>query len=81
LGRAFKGEAGRAQVLGATAITAIVVIALGGRFVLPALGALAAVMLMAVWLMRRLGGLTGDVYGAAIELAEVTALTLSTTVA
>ena len=28
--------------------------------------------LLAFWLMRRLGGLTGDVYGAAIELAEVT---------
>jgi len=81
LGRAFKGEAGRAQLLGATAIAAVVVIALGGRFVLPALGALAAALLLASWLMRRLGGLTGDVYGAAIELAEVTALTLSTAAA
>jgi adenosylcobinamide-GDP ribazoletransferase len=78
LGRSFNGEAGRGQVLGATAIAAVVMIALGGRFVLPALGALAAALVLAFWVVRRLGGLTGDVYGAAVEVAEVTALVVAT---
>ena len=36
----------------------------------------AAVLAFAFWLHRRLGGLTGDVYGAAIELGEVVMLVL-----
>jgi cobalamin synthase len=34
------------------------------------------VLAFAYWLHRRLGGLTGDVYGAAIELGEVVMLFL-----
>jgi adenosylcobinamide-GDP ribazoletransferase len=74
LGRAFSGQAGAWQVVGAT-VTAIAVLAgLGGRLILPALAALVVVLLLAVALGRRLGGLTGDAYGAAIELGEVTVL-------
>jgi adenosylcobinamide-GDP ribazoletransferase len=53
--------------------------ALGPRFFVPAAGALAAASLLALWLRRHLGGLTGDVYGAVIELAEVVTLSLVAT--
>jgi adenosylcobinamide-GDP ribazoletransferase len=77
LGRAFRGEAGRVQVGIASAIAVVVVAALGWRFALPALGGVVVVLLFGLWLRRRLGGLTGDVYGAAIELGEVTTLILA----
>jgi adenosylcobinamide-GDP ribazoletransferase len=76
-GRAFNGEAGARQVVGATAILALVLVALGPRLCIPAAGALAAASLFALWLRRRLGGLTGDVYGASIELAEVVMLVVA----
>src|SRR5436190_2947137 len=75
-GRAFSGEAGRAQAGVATAIAAVVVAVLGAPLVLPTLGTAAVVLGFAFWLHRRLGGMTGDVYGAAIELGEVTMLIL-----
>src|SRR6185295_11982497 len=74
LGRAFNGEAGRVQVAAATAIAVVVVGVLGPGLILPALGTAAIVFGFAFWLHRRLGGLTGDVYGAAIELGEVAML-------
>jgi adenosylcobinamide-GDP ribazoletransferase len=76
LGRAFSGEAGRVQAGLATGITAVVVAVLGPPLILPALGTAAAVLAFAFWLHRRLGGMTGDVYGAAIELGEVVMLFL-----
>ncbi|HEY7371821.1 MAG TPA: adenosylcobinamide-GDP ribazoletransferase [Polyangia bacterium] len=76
LGRAFSGEAGRVQAGLATGIAAVVVVVLGPPLILPALGAAAAVLAFAFWLHRRLGGMTGDVYGAAIELGEVAMLFL-----
>jgi adenosylcobinamide-GDP ribazoletransferase len=75
-GRAFNGEARAWQVAGATVIVAIALAALGTRLIVPAAGALAAASLFALWLRRRLGGLTGDVYGASIELGEVVMLAL-----
>ena len=54
----------------------MVVAVLGTPLILPALGTTAAVLAFAFWLHRRLGGLTGDVYGAAIELGEVVMLVL-----
>jgi adenosylcobinamide-GDP ribazoletransferase len=76
-GRAFSGRAGWRQVAGATVIVGLVLGALGARLLVPAAGALVASSLFALWLRGRLGGLTGDVYGAAIELAEVTMLVIA----
>ena len=76
LGRAFSGEAGRRQAGMATAIAVVAMAVLGPPLLLPALGTAAAVLGFALWLHRRLGGMTGDVYGAAIELGEVTMLIL-----
>jgi cobalamin synthase len=44
---------------------------LGARTIFPAAAALVAAALAGAWMYRRLGGLTGDVYGAVIELSEV----------
>ena len=76
LGRAFSGEAGRAQAAIATGIAAVAIAVLGTPLILPALGTAAVVFGFAFWLHRRLGGLTGDAYGAAIELGEVCMLFL-----
>jgi adenosylcobinamide-GDP ribazoletransferase len=77
LGRAFHGEAGVPEVVMATVVVSIAVSLLGFRFLAPAGGALAAALIFSWWLRVRLGGLTGDVYGATIELAEVMALTIA----
>jgi adenosylcobinamide-GDP ribazoletransferase len=77
LGRAFSGAARGREVAIATAIMAAPIFPLGLRLGVAALGALAVAAVFALWLRRRLGGLTGDVYGATIELAEATALVLA----
>ena len=77
VGRAFSGEAGRPQVAIATGIAAVTIAVLGPSLILPALGTAAVVFGFAFWIHRRLGGLTGDVYGAAIELGEVVMLALA----
>jgi adenosylcobinamide-GDP ribazoletransferase len=79
-GRAFNGEARAWEVLAATVLLALALLAVGTRLLVPAAGALAAATLFALWLRRRLGGLTGDVYGASIELAEVAALAIITAI-
>jgi len=76
LGRAFNGTAGWRELLLATLAAGATVAALGARAGWQGLGALAAALLVAAWMRARLGGLTGDVYGAAIELAELAALTV-----
>ena len=58
----------------AAATAALALIPGGLGLVLPAAAALLVAAGVAAWLSRRLGGLTGDVYGAAIELAELTVL-------
>jgi adenosylcobinamide-GDP ribazoletransferase len=58
-------------VAGATLIAAPIALASGGRLLPPSAAALVTVALLALWLTRRLGGMTGDAYGAAIEMAEV----------
>lgn len=71
LGQAFHGHAGAAQLVGATAIAALALVGFGTPAVLCAGVGVAAALALAIWMDRRLGGLTGDVYGAAIELAEL----------
>jgi adenosylcobinamide-GDP ribazoletransferase len=77
VGLAFNGEAGRLQAGIATAIAAVTIAVLGPSLILPALGAGLVVFAFAFWIHRRLGGLTGDVYGASIELGEVALLVLA----
>jgi adenosylcobinamide-GDP ribazoletransferase len=74
LGRAFSGEAGWTQVVLATGTMAAIAGALGAPIAKQALLALVVTTLMGLWLRGRLGGLTGDIYGATIEIGETTAL-------
>jgi len=74
LGRAFAAGARPVHLAMATAILAVTVAVLGPRFVIPSLVTLATAMTLGLWIRRKLGGLTGDVYGAAIEIGEVVAL-------
>jgi adenosylcobinamide-GDP ribazoletransferase len=77
LGSAFRAHGRAALVAGATLLPLGLTVgtAVAGVAGVPTLAAgaaaLAAALLLGVALNRRLDGLTGDVYGAAIELAEV----------
>lgn len=72
LGRAFNGHGRPVHVLGATCVAALSIGWLGPRAAVAAAAALVTATGTGLWLSRHLGGLTGDVYGAAIELAELT---------
>ena len=75
LGRSMKDHAGRPQGLISTVIAVAAVAAFGGRFgLIVAACAIAAGWWVARCGMRRLEGLTGDLYGAACEVAEAVAL-------
>jgi adenosylcobinamide-GDP ribazoletransferase len=78
LGRAFNGEARVTELVIAGATTVVVAIALGPGLLKAALAALVVALLLASALRARLGGLTGDIYGATIEIAEVTAAFIAT---
>jgi len=71
MGSAFKAGASGREVLRATAWVMLLIVAMGVRLVVPAVAALVTALVVGVWMQRRLGGLTGDVYGTAIELAEL----------
>jgi adenosylcobinamide-GDP ribazoletransferase len=71
LGRAFHDHAGAPHVAVAALLASPALVAMGPRAAVPVLAALAAAGLLALAVHRRVGGLTGDAYGAAIELAEV----------
>lgn len=77
LGRAFSGHAGWAQLLLATGIMAAVAAGLGTAVAKQAVLVLLVTLGLASWVRARLGGLTGDVYGASIEIAETLALIIA----
>lgn len=86
-GAAFTRERSRGPVFlalgiltAAVAVAALVAAALGGGwYVAPVVAALAALAALAVQaaVARRLGGMTGDVYGLGIELAEAAAVVVA----
>ncbi len=71
LGKLFAGSRPRGALLAATLVTVAVVASVGRGAVVPSLAAASAAIALGFWLGRRLGGLTGDAYGAAIELGEL----------
>lgn len=75
LGRAVSDGVGLPQVKGATAVAMLVVACALGRAALgPVLLALIVAAAMGAWMMRRIGGATGDTLGAVTEIVEVTVL-------
>ena len=78
LGKAFKEQADWPKVAAATMFaltTSVVLLRLGGVVLI--LGLVLIILALATFLHRRLGGLTGDNYGAIIEIGEVVALLLA----
>jgi adenosylcobinamide-GDP ribazoletransferase len=71
LGKPFNGHARLAHLFAATCLAAGCLVLVGSQAFAPAAAALAMALGLAVLVRRRVGGLTGDVYGAAIELAEL----------
>jgi len=81
LGVAFRHGVRRRDVALATAVVAVVVLVAGTLAALAAASALVTALVLAFWVHRRIGGLTGDVYGAAIEVAELAVLVVATGIA
>jgi adenosylcobinamide-GDP ribazoletransferase len=81
LGRSFHDHARAPRLAVATALTAVLLLHIGSRAVAPFACAAIAALALALHLHRRLGGLTGDVYGAAIECAELVFLTAASIIA
>lgn len=74
LGVDLQRHTGRGHVLIALVFTGVVLCSLSLQLVLPAAYAVLVALALGFWIFKRLGGLTGDVYGAAIELSELTFL-------
>lgn len=79
LGVAFHRGVRHCDVALATALAATAVVVAGVPAAIAAAAALAVAVALALAIHRRVGGLTGDAYGAAIELAEVTVLVAALT--
>lgn len=77
LGSAFRAHTRGADVLAALLVVAVVLAAAGAAAMIAALATLVGVLAFARFASRRFGGLTGDVYGASIELAEALFLVLT----
>jgi adenosylcobinamide-GDP ribazoletransferase len=75
LGRTMKDEAGSADRLLATAFTLVITLIVGGWLGLVSMAAVAlTVWLVSKYVMTRIPGLTGDIYGALCEISEVVVL-------
>jgi adenosylcobinamide-GDP ribazoletransferase len=77
LGAGFRANARTIDVVLATAIVVGLLAWAGPAAFVPALVALACALAFGTYMQIRLGGLTGDVYGAAIEIAELAFLVLA----
>ena len=78
LGRSFRDHA-RGRDLGLAALITAFALGFAGPPVLaPTVIALCVAGAVALWVRRRAGGLTGDAYGAAIELSELALLVAAT---
>jgi adenosylcobinamide-GDP ribazoletransferase len=78
LGRSFHDHA-HARHLVVAGLAAVLALALAGSaLIVPAIVSLLATLSVAIWAQHRLGGLTGDVHGAAIEIAELALLIAAT---
>lgn len=71
LGKSFNGHGHPVHFAVASFLTAALVAWAGPQALVPGASALAVALGIGCWLKRRLGGLTGDVYGAVIELSEI----------
>jgi len=71
LGKAFHTSARPVHVAAATLLASPAALGMGSRAAVPVAAALGAALLFALVVHRRIGGLTGDAYGASIEVAEV----------
>lgn len=75
LGQRFKAQVQQRTLLVATVVALLMSLLIGGGAgLLAALLVWGSMHLVALWLVYDLGGLTGDTYGAMIELSEVIAL-------
>jgi adenosylcobinamide-GDP ribazoletransferase len=81
LGRTMKDSAGWRTIPLATAIAFVATVLAGGWWGLAAMALTGAVVWAAgLWVMRRLPGLTGDIYGAVCEVCELVVLVFFTAV-
>ncbi len=76
LGRAFRDHARIRHLAPAALFTVGVVVLLDVHALIPTVVTWALASAFGLWIARRLGGLTGDVYGASIELSELAFLVL-----
>ncbi|MHC1721027.1 MAG: adenosylcobinamide-GDP ribazoletransferase [Clostridiaceae bacterium] len=60
--------------LGAVIYAAVVILVFGPKFIIVLAAALIAAILVAYKSYRTIGGLTGDVYGAGIEISEIVSI-------
>jgi adenosylcobinamide-GDP ribazoletransferase len=74
LGQPFRAHAHAAHVAAASVLPVALSAWAGGATPAAGAAALGVALALGAWLNRRLDGLTGDVYGAAIELAELAVL-------
>ena len=78
IGVSFQPHGGRWQLVAGLVVTVAATVALAGPGGLALLGAATAIALgLGAWASKLLGGVTGDVYGAANEAAEAATLVLA----